>query len=101
MVLTNLELLETLRIQKLIIGYLNINSFRNKFEITTETIAYFAIFLISESKPDATFPNAQFKIIGFKIFSGDHNRFDGELMFYLNENTPYILLNNHTIDTMR
>ena len=47
---------------------MNINSFMNKFEITTETIAYFAIFLISESKPDATFPNAQFKIIGFKIF---------------------------------
>ena len=35
----------------------------------------FDIFLISESKLDSTFANAQFKVAGFKIFRYDQNRF--------------------------
>ena len=45
-----------------IVGHLNINSIRNKFEMIVETITNSDIFLISESKIDSAFPNMQFKI---------------------------------------
>ena len=67
----------------LIVGHLNINSIRTKFEIIAETITNFDIFLISESKIDSTFPNMQFKINGYKLFRRDRNRFGGSLMLYL------------------
>ena len=72
----------------LIVGHLNTNSIRNKFEMITETITNFDIFLISESKIDSTFPNMQFKINGYKLFRRDRNRFGGGLMLYLNEEIP-------------
>ena len=59
----------------------------------------FDIFLVSEPNLDATIPNVQFKINNFQIFRHDHDRFGGGLMFHLNENIPYKLLNNHTVDT--
>ena len=45
-----------------IVGHLNINSIRTKFEMVAETITNFDTFLILESKIDSTFPNMQFKI---------------------------------------
>ena len=45
----------------LIVGHLNTNSIRSKFEMIAETITSFHIFLISESKLDSTFPKMQFK----------------------------------------
>ena len=61
----------------LIVGHLNINSIKNKFEMIAETITNFDIFLIPESKIDSTFPNIQFKINGYKLFRRDRNRFGG------------------------
>ena len=55
-------------------GHLNISSIRNKFEMIPGIIKDFDIFPISESKLDSTFPNAQVKITGFKIFRYDQNR---------------------------
>ena len=81
----------------LIVGHLNINSIRSKFEIIAETITNFDIFLISESKIDSTFPNMQFKINLYKLFRRDCNRFGGGLMLYLNEEISYKFLNNHPI----
>ena len=78
----------------LIVGHLNINSIRKKFEMIAETITNFDIFLISESKIDSIFPNMQFKINGYKLFRCDRNRFGWGLMLYLNEEIP---LNNHPI----
>ena len=86
----------------IIIGHLNINSIRNKFEIIAETIVNVEIFLISESKLDATFPNVQFKRNCFQISRRNHNRhnrFGGGLMFYLNEKIPCKLLDYDTVDT--
>ena len=59
------------------VGYLNINSIRNKSEMIAETITNFHIFLISESKIDSTFPNMHFQINGYKKFRRDRNRFSG------------------------
>ena len=81
----------------LIVGHLNINSIRKKFEMIAETITNFDIFLISESKIDSTFPNMQFKINGYKLFRRDRNRFGGRLILYLNEEIPCRFLNNHPI----
>ena len=51
---------------RLIIGYLNVNSLRNKFEMLEELIKdKIDIFLISETKLDSSFPSGQFVIKGY------------------------------------
>ena len=54
--------------------HLNISSMRNRFEIIPGIIKDFDVFLISESKLDSTFPNAQVTITDFKISRYDQNR---------------------------
>ena len=51
-----------------------------------EIIEDFDIFLMSES--DSTFPNAQFKITGFKIFRYDQSSFGGRLLIDVNDKIP-------------
>ena len=52
--------------EKLILGHLNINSIRNKFEALKFIIDNnIDIFLISETKLEDSFPTAQFLIKGF------------------------------------
>ena len=58
---------------------------------------HFNIFLISESKLDASFPKNQFKINGYKCFRRDRNKYGGGLMFYFNEGVPCKVLANQTI----
>ena len=49
------------------IGYLNINSLRNKFENITElTGKAIDVLIFAETKLDNSFPNSQFKIPGYK-----------------------------------
>ena len=72
--------------KNLFYGYLNVNSIRNKFVSTQKLIKrMFDIFLISETKIDISFPNAQFKIEGYKSFRKDRDAFGGGLLFYVNE----------------
>ena len=53
---------------KLILGHLNINSVRNKFQALKFIIDNnIDIFLISETKLDDSFPTAQFLIKGFRV----------------------------------
>ena len=53
-------------INRLIIGQLNINSLRNKFEqLSTMTNGNTDIFMISETILDETLPAAQFSLQGF------------------------------------
>ena len=49
----------------------------------------FDIFLISETKIEDSFPNAQFKTEGYKHFRKDRDTFGGEILFYVNENLHY------------
>ena len=77
----------------LFFGHLNVNSikfysttFRNKFASIQELIKRtFYIFLISETKIDDSFPNAQFKIEGYISFRKYRDAFGGEILFYVNE----------------
>ena len=51
-----------------IIGHLNINSIRNKFEMLSMSVAqYVDILVLSETKLDSTFPSFQFLINGFSV----------------------------------
>ena len=62
-----------------------------------ETITYFDIFLMSESKIDSTLSNMQFKINRYRLFRRDGNRCGGGLILDLNEEIPCKFLNNHLI----
>ena len=74
---------------KIILGHLNINSLRNKFELIADVIqGTFDIFLLSETKIDESFPDKQFRLNNYKIFRKDRNRYGGGIMFYVNENLP-------------
>ena len=68
-----------------IIGYLNINSFRNKFFFVEDVIELLDVFLVSESKLGRTFSSNQFRINGYKIFRLACNRFRCGLILYINE----------------
>ena len=75
-------------------GYLNLNSISKKY-ILTENIA--KVFVISEAKLDSTFfPVNQFLIYGCKVVRLDLNRFGGGSMLYINDNIPFIPLNNYS-----
>lgn len=73
----------------MIIGHLNINSFRNKFSLMQDIIKDFDIMLISETKLDDSFPNKQFSIPNYKLCRRDRDRFGGGLLFYINDRLPY------------
>ena len=79
---------------KLILGHLNINSIRNKFEALKFIIDNnIDIFLISETKLDDSFPSAQFLIKGFSApYSFDRNSKGGGLLLYIHEDVPCKIL---------
>ena len=52
-------------LNKLIIGHLNINSLRNKFELLTHQIKDNIDLMISERNLDESFPTSQFFMNGF------------------------------------
>ena len=74
-----------------IIGHLNINSIRNKFDavecILSEGLA--DIFAISETKLDDSFPLSQFSVTDFSIHRKDRNRHGGGIMLYVRSNIPH------------
>ena len=55
--------------------YLNVNSVRDKFEALEFLIKdKFGVFLVSESKLDSGFLEAQFKIPDYRIFRQDQEK---------------------------
>ena len=75
---------------KIIIGHLNINSIRNKFECLKYIIdKNVDILLISETKLDETFPEQQFHIEGFSPpYRRDRNDKGGGLLLFVREYVP-------------
>ena len=82
--------------KKLIFGHLNINSLRNKFDLFSEQVkGSIDIFMVSETKSDDSFPQAQFLIEGFHSpFRFDHNSNGGGIMLYVREDIPTKLLSH-------
>ena len=74
----------------LIIGHLNINSIRNKFDLLKELISNnIDILVISETKLDPSFPPGQFHIDGYMPpIRADRNRHGGGLLIYIKEGVP-------------
>ena len=86
---TNLQVLhhEKLKHSKNpMIGYLNINSLRNKLTDLKVILKYlsFDYFISSETKLDESFPNAQFTLDGYEIRARrDRNKFGRGLIEYV------------------
>ena len=90
---------------KLILGHLNINSIRNKFEALKFIIGNnIDILLISETKLDDSFPSVQFLIKGFSApYRFHRNSMSGGLLFYIREEIPSKILtysSNCDIETL-
>ena len=77
-------------IGRVIIGYLNINSVRNKFDAFKEIAAQSVdVLMIAETKLDATFPIGQFAIEGFATpFRLDRNANGDGLLVYVGSDIP-------------
>ena len=75
---------------KMVIGHLNINSIRNKFDSLKYIIdKNVDILLISETKLNDTFPESQFLIQGFHTpYRKDRNDKRGGLLLYLRDFIP-------------
>ena len=60
------------------IGYLNINSLRNKHVSIEELVkGNIDVFLLFKTRLDETFPYKQFEIQGYKIFQKDRKKHGG------------------------
>ena len=78
---------------RLIVAQININSLRNKFDFLVP-IFYNSIdiLLMTETKIDDSFPNAQFYIAGYTIYRRDRNVNGGGLLLYVREDIPSSIL---------
>ena len=76
------------------IGHININSIRNKFEMLSNSIkGNLDILMISETKLDSTFPSNQFTIKGYAApIRFDRNGRGGGIILYIREDIPARLL---------
>ena len=75
---------------KIIVGHLNINPLRNKFEALQFIInRNLDIIRLSETKLDGSFPSAQFILKNFGIlYRLDRNSNGGGLLLYVREDIP-------------
>ena len=72
-----------------VIGLLNVNSLRDKFEAVEELVKdKVDICFFSQTKIDETFPNQQFMINGYKLVRRDRNCHVGDILCHINENFP-------------
>ena len=90
--MTNIHL-KSIRIRnliKIVIGHLNINSLRNKFDfLVTQVKGYIDILKISETKLDERFPIGQFLIDGYRVpFRLDRNENGGGILLYVRDDIP-------------
>ena len=72
--------------KNLIIGYLNINSLRNKLKDLRVILKYLSLdyFVLNTTKLDESFPKTQFTLDGYEIRARrDRNKFGGGLIEYV------------------
>ena len=96
-----LKKLKISNLNRLIIGHLNINSLRYKFESLKLLIkGNLDIIVITESKLDATFTPQQFAIEGYTLpYRYDRDKGGGGgVMIYVREDIPSRVLTNHPGD---
>ena len=83
----------------MIVGYLNINSVRNKFDALREIVSQnLDILMIAETKIDASFPTGQFALEGFATpFRLDRNANGDGLLVYVRSDIPAHRLNSFNL----
>ena len=81
---------------KLIMGHLDTNSIRNKFDALSLIVKNnVAILMISETKLDDSFPTAQFLLHGFSTpYRLNRNSKGGGMLLYIREGIPSRFLNS-------
>ena len=86
-------------LNRVLIGYLNINSLRNKFEILVSSIAVnLDILMISETKLDESFPVSQFFRSGFENpIRLDRSSSGGGITLYTREGIPFKSLKSNCL----
>ena len=84
--------------KNVIVGQLNINSLRNKFNELVELMrGRLDILVLTETKLDHTFPEKQFLIPGYKKpFRLDRNVNGGGVMIYVREDIPCDALSKYS-----
>ena len=75
---------------RLVIGQININSIRNKFELFKKLVkGILDIVVVTESKLDESFPQQQFLMEGYNLpFRADRNGNGGGILIYVREDIP-------------
>ena len=83
----------------IIVGHLNINSIRNKFEMLSLSVTqYVDILMLSETKLDSTFLSTQFLINGFSIpHRLDRNIKGGGMLLYVRDKIIVLALNRYSL----
>ena len=94
--LDDLKHIRIKNIHRVVIGQININSLRNKFDFLSSLISgNIDILLITETKLDNSFPEAQFHIEGFASpYRLDRNANGGGILLYVREDISSKLLRN-------
>ena len=74
-------------VNRVLIGNLNINSIRNKFDQLKDSVwKYIDIYIFTEAKLDETFLISQFLMDGFsKPYRFDRNKHGGGVMVYIRD----------------
>ena len=100
-VLLKVKNLRLSNVNRVAIGYSNINSITDKFDQLKEIVLKnIDIFVFTGTKFDDTFLNAQFLVPGFlKPFHLDRNRKCGGVVIYVREDVPSKLLTKHVFPT--
>ena len=85
-------------VNRVLIGNLNINSIRNKFDQLKDTVLkYIGMLILTETKLDETFQISQFLMDGFfKSNKFEKNKHGGEVMVYIRDTIPSKILEKHS-----
>ena len=99
-ILASLRSIRIKNLSNVIIGLLNINSLRYKFQALESFIhGNIDVLIITETKIDHTFPQNQFRIPGFRIpYRKDRDAHGGGVMIYVREDIPSDILSKHKMD---
>ena len=95
--LNSLKKLRQKNLHRPIIGQLNINSIRNKFDFLCSEISQnLDILFLSETKLDSSFPTGEFLINGFcKPYRLDRCSNGGVILLFIREDIPSRLLTEY------
>ena len=83
---------------RVLIGNLNVNSIRNKFDELKDTVLkYTNILILIETKLDETFLISRFLMDGFyRPYKFDRNKHGGGVMVYIRDTIPSKILEKHS-----